>query len=106
MEARVVIAEANAGQLDDLANFWDHEALQDIRGLDGNRGFLLLADPDTNRVIAISLWDTKEEAQAAGGKFQEHAAQFQQFMSNEPSREDFDVRIGSFHETAIHPQPK
>ncbi len=105
MEARVVIAEAGDGQMDDLVNFWDHEALEVIRTAQGNRGFLLLADPDTNRAIAVSLWDTKQEADDAGALFAVHANEFKQYMSHEPSREDFEVRIASLHEASIRPEP-
>jgi|AntDryMetagUQ255_1029468.scaffolds.fasta_scaffold09750_1 heme-degrading monooxygenase HmoA len=105
MEARTVIAEANPGQLDQLADFWDHERTTEIRSLDGNRGFLVLADPATNRVIAVSLWDTTEEADAAYELFETHASVIRSFMSHEPQREGFDVKVADLHEASIHPSP-
>ncbi|MCA1705458.1 MAG: hypothetical protein LC808_20255 [Actinobacteria bacterium] len=102
MEARVLIAEAKDGELDNLASYWDHDRLQEIMEQAGNRGFLLLGDPDTNRVIGISLWDTKEEADATESTFLAHAAEFRTFMTHEPERETFDVDIAVLHEASIH----
>lgn len=103
MEARVLVAEAKEGELESLARFWDHDRLREILDQAGNRGFLLLGDPDNNRIIGVSLWDTKEEADASESNFQSHASEFQAFMTHEPRRETFDVEIAVLHEAGIHP---
>jgi hypothetical protein len=103
MEARVLVAEAKQGELENLARFWDGDRLREILDQAGSRGFLLLGDPDNNRIIGISLWDTKEEADATEGTFQAHASEFQAFMTHEPRRETFDVEIEVLHEASLHP---
>ncbi len=95
MEARVAILEAKPGELTDAVGAIDTETVQGVRDLDGNRGLLVLGDPDTNRVLFISLWDTKEEADGSDAFFQRVAPNFGKHLTHRPERETFDVHVAS-----------
>lgn len=95
MEARVAILEAKPGELTDAVGAIDTETVQGVRDLDGNRGLLVLGDPDTNRVLLISLWDTKEEADGSDAFFQRVAPNFGKHLTHRPERETFDVHVAS-----------
>ena len=95
MEARVAIMEAKAGELTDAVDALDAETVQGARDLEGNRGFLVLSDPDTNRVLVISLWDTREEADGSDAYFQRVAPNFGKHLTHRPERETFDVHVVS-----------
>jgi len=62
----------------------------------GNRGSILLTDPNTNKAIAIALWET--EADAAGvitsGWYQEQVAKLTDFIAGPPVREVYEVSAG------------
>jgi len=95
MEARVAIMEAKQGELNDAVGAFDAETVQGARDHDGNRGLLVLSDPDTNRVLVISLWDTKEEADGGDAFFERIAPNFGKHLTHRPERETFDVHVAS-----------
>ena len=103
MEARVAIMEAKPGELTDAVGAFDTGTVQGARDLDGNRGLMVLSDPDTNRVLVISLWDTKEEADGANGYFERVAPNFGKHLTRRPERETFDVHVASLNEARLHP---
>ncbi|MCA1707322.1 MAG: antibiotic biosynthesis monooxygenase [Actinobacteria bacterium] len=103
MEARVAMMEAKPGELADVVAAFDTETVESARDLDGNRGFLILSDPETNRALAISLWETREEADASDAFFERVAPNFGRHLTHRPERETFDVHVASLHEARLHP---
>ena len=63
----------------------------------GNRGTFFLTDPNTNKAIAVGLYDTESEAISAvtGGWYQEQIAKFESLVSEPPVRVVYDVSAGS-----------
>ena len=69
MFARVIATQATPDQLDGAITL-AREQLPAAAGQPGFRGFYLLTDAETGKVMTISLWETREqldavEAQAA-----------------------------------------
>ena len=63
MFARVITAEAGADGFDGVMRL-AREQLYGARQLPGFRGYYVLADAGTGKVMAISLWETREQMQA------------------------------------------
>jgi len=63
MFAHVVTAQAQAEGLDSLLHF-TREHLSGVRRQPGFRGFYLLSDPASGKLMTISLWETLEHQQA------------------------------------------
>jgi heme-degrading monooxygenase HmoA len=64
MFAHIVTAQAEAEGFDDLTRFV-REQLPGIPQQPGFRGFYLLRDPESDKLMTISLWETKEDLQAS-----------------------------------------
>ena len=103
MEARVAIMEAKPGELGDVVAAFDTDLVEGARDLDGNRGFLILSDPESDRALVISLWETREEADASDAFFERVAPSFGKHLTHRPERETFDVHAASLHEARLHP---
>jgi len=63
MFARVITAQAAPGQLDGAIAL-ARDQLPAAARRRGFRGFYLLTDAETGRVMTISLWDTQEQLDA------------------------------------------
>jgi heme-degrading monooxygenase HmoA len=64
MYAHVVTGHAEAEAFDNLTRFI-REHLPEIPQQPGFRGFYLLRDPDSDKLMTISLWETEEHLQAS-----------------------------------------
>jgi heme-degrading monooxygenase HmoA len=64
MFAHVVTAQAEAQWFDELTRMV-RQALPGIPQQPGFRGFYLLRDPDSDKLMTISLWETKEDLEAS-----------------------------------------
>jgi heme-degrading monooxygenase HmoA len=66
MFARVVTAQAGPQGLDGLAGLASlaKEQLPDASGQPGFKGFYLLTNAETGKLITISLWETQEHMEA------------------------------------------
>ena len=65
--ARVVTAQAGAKGFDDIIRFAQQQ-LPSFRQQSGFKGFYLLTDAGTGKVITISLWDTREQMEAVAAR--------------------------------------
>jgi heme-degrading monooxygenase HmoA len=64
MFAHVVTAQAEAEGFDDLTRMV-RQGLPGIPQQPGFRGFYLLRDPESDTLMTISLWETREDLQAS-----------------------------------------
>jgi heme-degrading monooxygenase HmoA len=64
MFAHVVTAQAEAEGFDNLTRFV-REQLPWIPQQPGFRGFYLLRDPESDKLMTVSLWETKEDLHAS-----------------------------------------
>ena len=64
MFARVSTFEGSPDQVDELTRHAAERVLLALRDLDGFNGILGLADPQSGRVLAVTLWETEEAMRA------------------------------------------
>ena len=64
MFAHVVAAHADAEAFDNLTGMVQ-EGLPGIPQQPGFRGFYLLRDPESDKLMTLSLWETEEDLQAS-----------------------------------------
>jgi quinol monooxygenase YgiN len=95
MNARMVIAEPRSGHLDALVGFWDDETVAQITGQRGNRGFLLFQDAASGRVVALSIWESDADADAAGLTFKRHMETVLGHLASPPQVQRLDVAVAS-----------
>ena len=65
MLARVTTFEGSPDQVDELASYAAERVLPALSELDGFNGLLGLADRQSGRVLAVSLWETEEAMRAS-----------------------------------------
>ena len=70
MFAHAVTAQAEAEGLDSLIRF-SREQLPAIRQQPGFRGYYLLSDPQSGKLMTISLWETQEHQQAGAAQLRD-----------------------------------
>ena len=66
MYARVITARAGAKGFDDIIRL-ARQQLPGAREQPGFKGFYLLTDAETGKVITISLWGTREQMDTVAG---------------------------------------
>lgn len=95
MQARVVTLTAKPGHAEELAGFWDDAVVAQITAQAGNRGFFLLADNDSDRVIGLSLWDSADAADATGPTFRSHMDAVAHHLAAAPSAAAMHVAVAT-----------
>lgn len=73
MFAHVVTAQAEAEGLETLIRF-TREQMPAIRQQPGFRGYYLLSDPQSGKLMTISLWETQEHQQALEAQLRRQTA--------------------------------
>jgi heme-degrading monooxygenase HmoA len=95
MHARVTTLELDASRIDDAVGRLEQDEIPRWKELDGFKGFTLLADRESGKVIGVSFWesqsamDTSEDAVAPS---RERAAEAGG-ASGAPSVERYEVAI-------------
>ena len=96
MYARVTLAQLQPGKVDELLQFLRDNVVPAAQRQQGFKGLLLLTDENTNKGIAIALWET-EAAMAAGeasdGYYSVQLARGAHFFAAPPVREAYQVSI-------------
>ncbi len=64
MHARVVTVDIRAEDLPALARVYQDAVLPAFKGQQGFRGALFLSDPESRRVVSITLWETEPDMRA------------------------------------------
>ncbi len=91
--ARVITAQAGATGFDDVIRF-AQEQLPSARQQPGFKGFYLLTDAETGKVITISLWGSREQMAAVEAQGARMTAQAAPAMGLTPlQRETYEVSM-------------
>jgi heme-degrading monooxygenase HmoA len=93
MYARVVSSSVRPGKMDeDIRIYRGIAASVEQKGF---KGALYLTDPNTNKTISVTLWETKAdmEASEASGWWQEQVNKFADVVADQPVREVYEVSV-------------
>ena len=95
MYARVSTAEVQPGRLDEMVSISRDSVLPAARQQQGFEGGLWLTDPDTNKAMIVTLWETKEAMEAAEqcGYYREQVGKFGGMPAGDVVREVYEVSI-------------
>jgi len=95
MHARAVIVDIQPGKMDELITIYRDSIAPAAREQKGSKGAFLLTNPDTNKAISITMWET-EEAMTAGeasGYYQEQVAKAAPTFAGKPAMEHYAVSV-------------
>lgn len=95
MFARLTIVQVNIDKLDETRKIYEESVIPAQKLERGFRGSYLLSDRKTGKGIAITLWDSEEDAIAneQSGFYQEQINKFKGLFTAPPVREGYEVSV-------------
>ena len=89
------MVEVQSGRMDDAISIVKDSILPAAQQEEGFKGYLLLTNTETNKVINITIWET-EAAMTAGeasGYYQEQVAKVASTFAGKPAMEHYQVSV-------------
>ncbi len=95
MFARLTIVTINIDKLDETVKIFEESVIPAAKSQKGYRRGYLLTDRKTGKGIALTLWDSEEDAIAneQSGYYQEQLGKFKGFFTAPPVREGYEVSL-------------
>ena len=96
MYARATLAQLQPGKIDELLQFLRENVIPAAQRQQGFKGLLLLTDENTNKGIAIALWETEADmaaGEASDGYYTVQLARGAHFFAAPPVRETYQVTL-------------
>jgi heme-degrading monooxygenase HmoA len=89
MHARVVTSQLQPGKKDEWIAIARDSIVPALQQQKGFRGFVMLADIDSDKCIAYSMWETEADLKASetSGFYQEQVAKLRSVLAAPPIRE-------------------
>ena len=103
MFARNVSIHLKSNMLSDYTQTFEKNVLPLLRQQKGFRDEITLSNPGSVDVIAISLWDTKTNAEAYNtNTYPQVLKTMARFIEGTPKVQTSDVVASTFHKIAVH----
>jgi len=95
MFARLTIVQTKSDKFDDALKIYEESVIPTFKSQKGYRGAYLLTDRKTGKGVAISLWDSEDDAIAneQSGYYQEQLSKFKEVFAAPPVREGYEVSL-------------
>ena len=95
MFARLTIVEVPTDKVDDVVKIFADSIAPAAKSQKGSRGVYMLSDRSIGKGIALSFWDSEEDAIAneQSGYYQEQVGKVASFFTKSPIREGYEVSI-------------
>ena len=95
MYARVSTAELRPGRMDEVIDISRDSVLPAAQQQRGFRSGLWLTDRDANKIMIVSLWETREDMEAGerSGYYREQVGKFGGMLAGDVVRETYEVSI-------------
>ena len=95
MYARVSTVEVQPGRMDEVIDISRDSVLPAVQQQQGFRGGLWLTDRDANKIMIVSLWESREDMEAgeASGYYREQIGKFGGMLAGDVVREAYEVSI-------------
>ena len=95
MFARVTICQVQMDKIDEIIKIFGESIIPAATSQKGSRGIYMLTDRKTGKGIALSFWDSEEDAIAneQSGYYQEQVGKVASFFTTAPVREGYEVSV-------------
>ena len=95
MFARLTIVQMKIDKFDETIKIFEESVLPAAKSQKGYRGSYLFTDRKTGKGIALTLWDSEEDAvvNEQSGYYQEQVGRFKDFFTAPPVREGYEVTV-------------
>jgi heme-degrading monooxygenase HmoA len=95
MEARVITAQIEPGKIDEAIGIYRDSVVPAVKEKQGFKGAFLLTDPNSDRGISVTLWETEADMKAGetSNYLREQIAKFATVLLGPPVVEHYDVSV-------------
>ena len=95
MHAAVNFIQIQPGKMNEAITMFRDSVVPSVTQQQGNRGAIMLTDPNTDKAILVAQWQTEADAAAVitGGWYQEQLAKFASVFAGPPVREVYEVSV-------------
>ncbi len=95
MFARLTRVQVNIDRLDETVKLFEESVIPAAKSQKGYRGAYLLTDRKTGKGVALTLWDSEQDAIAneQSGYYQEQVDKFKDVFTAPPVREGYEVSL-------------
>ena len=93
MYARVIKSNLVVGKTEDAISIWRDKVAPSIKQAKGFKGAYLVGDRGTGKGLTITLWETKEDADAMNAGLSQTLALFDGLFTEQPSLESYEVLL-------------
>jgi heme-degrading monooxygenase HmoA len=93
MYARVIDSQLVSGKTEDAVSIWRDKVAETIKQAKGFKGAYLVGDRETGKGLTITLWESKEDADAMNAALPQTLALFDGLFAAQPSLETYEVLL-------------
>ena len=90
MYARVINSQLVPEKVEDAVSVWRDKVAPNIKQAKGFKGAYLVGDRETGNGLTITLWETKEDADAMNAALPQTLALFDGLFAAQPSLETYE----------------
>ena len=91
MYARVTNTQVVDGKIDESISIWKDKLAPQLKQAKGFKGVYVIGDRGTGKGMSITLWETKEDADATLAMQPQSLALFEGLLSGAPSVDTYEV---------------
>ena len=91
MYARVITSQVVSGKVDEAVSIWGEKVAPGLKQTKGFKGAYLTGNREANKGVTITLWETKEDADAVDATFPQLLVLFDGIFAAPPSVETYEV---------------
>jgi heme-degrading monooxygenase HmoA len=93
MYIRVINSQLVAGKTDEAVSIWSDKVAPGLKQAKGFKGAYLVGNRETGKGITLTIWETKEDADAMNAALPQTLALFEGLFAAQPSLETFEVLV-------------
>ena len=93
MYARVINSQVVSGKVDEAVSIWGEKVAPGLKQAKGFKGAYLTGNRENNKGVTITLWETKEDADAMNAALPQILALFDGIFASPPSVETYEVLL-------------
>ena len=98
MHVRATTITIQPGKMQEMIDIFKNSVMPAQKAQKGNQGSYLMTDANSNKVLAISLWESEADMMAgesSGGYLQEQVAKICSLISGAPDFEHYELSVES-----------
>ena len=93
MYIRMINSQLVAGKTDEAVSIWGDKVAPNLKQAKGFKGAYLVGDRASGKGVTLTLWETKEDADAMNAALPQTLALFEGLFAAQPTVETYEVLL-------------